>query len=121
MCPSTASLALSAQFATDHTADCCWRGINFAFTRRLAFQMSGTPLTCGYVLGRHEQIYDRHISCDDVHISYSAQPNSRNGDPGGVTWCVIEEVKSGDWSIGGQSLTTEDVHAMAQGDASQPA
>ena len=36
----------------------------------------------------------------------------------GVTWCVIEEVKSGDWAIGGQSLTTEAVHALAAG---QPA
>jgi 4-oxalocrotonate tautomerase len=36
----------------------------------------------------------------------------------GVTWCVIEEVKSGDWAIGGQSLTTESVHALAAG---QPA
>ena len=35
-----------------------------------------------------------------------------------VTWCVIEEVKSGDWAIGGQCLTTEAVHALAAG---QPA
>ena len=35
-----------------------------------------------------------------------------------VTWCVIEEVKSGDWAIGGQTLTTEAVHALA---ARQPA
>jgi 4-oxalocrotonate tautomerase len=33
----------------------------------------------------------------------------------GVTWVAIEEVKSGDWGIGGQSLTTEDVHALAAG------
>ena len=32
-----------------------------------------------------------------------------------VTWCVIEEVRSGDWAIGGQSLTTEDVKALAAG------
>lgn len=32
-----------------------------------------------------------------------------------VTWCVIEEVASGDWAIGGNSLTTEDVLALAQG------
>lgn len=30
-----------------------------------------------------------------------------------VTWVNIEEVKSGDWGIGGQPLTTEAVHAMA--------
>jgi 4-oxalocrotonate tautomerase len=33
----------------------------------------------------------------------------------GVTWCVLEEVKSGDWAIGGQCLTTEAVHALAAG------
>jgi 4-oxalocrotonate tautomerase len=32
-----------------------------------------------------------------------------------VTWVVVEEVKSGDWAIGGQSLTTEAVHALAVG------
>ena len=29
-------------------------------------------------------------------------------------------VKSGDWAIGGQSLTTEAVHALARGDVSVP-
>lgn len=31
----------------------------------------------------------------------------------GVTTVVIEEVKSGDWAIGGKTLSTEDVLAMA--------
>jgi 4-oxalocrotonate tautomerase len=35
----------------------------------------------------------------------------------GVTWCVVEEVESGDWGIGGQALTTADVHALALGKA----
>lgn len=30
----------------------------------------------------------------------------------GVTWVVLEEVHSGDWGIGGQGLTTADVHAL---------
>ena len=38
----------------------------------------------------------------------------------GVTWCVIEEVKSGDWAIGGRPVTTETVHALARGDMSLP-
>ena len=25
---------------------------------------------------------------------------------GGVTWCVVEEVESGDWGIGGNALAT---------------
>ncbi len=33
----------------------------------------------------------------------------------GVTWVIVEEVKSGDWGIGGQPLSTEDVHALAAG------
>jgi 4-oxalocrotonate tautomerase len=32
-----------------------------------------------------------------------------------VTWVVVEEVKSGDWGIGGQPLTTADVQALARG------
>ena len=32
-----------------------------------------------------------------------------------VTVCVVEEVASGDWGIGGQPYTTEDVLALARG------
>lgn len=32
-----------------------------------------------------------------------------------VTWVVIEEVKSGEWGIGGDALTTIDVKALAAG------
>lgn len=32
-----------------------------------------------------------------------------------VTWVVVEEVKSGQWAIGGQPLTTADVKALAAG------
>ena len=32
-----------------------------------------------------------------------------------VTTVIIEEVKSGDWGIGGKPLTTEDVKAQAAG------
>lgn len=34
-----------------------------------------------------------------------------------VTWCVVEEVKSGDWGIAGNTLTTNDVKALAAGEA----
>jgi len=30
-----------------------------------------------------------------------------------VTWVVIEELKGGDWPIGGRTLTSADVLAMA--------
>jgi 4-oxalocrotonate tautomerase len=34
-----------------------------------------------------------------------------------VTLCLVEEVESGDWGIGGKALTTADVHALARGKA----
>ena len=34
-----------------------------------------------------------------------------------LTWVVIEEVKSGDWGMGGKPLTTGDVKALAAGPA----
>ena len=33
----------------------------------------------------------------------------------GVTWVMIQEVRSGEWGIGGQPMTTADVHALAAG------
>ena len=35
-----------------------------------------------------------------------------------VTTVVIDETKSGDWSIGGRPLSTEDVRALAAGNGS---
>ena len=32
-----------------------------------------------------------------------------------VTWVIIEEVRSGEWGIGGQALTTDAVKAFASG------
>jgi 4-oxalocrotonate tautomerase len=32
-----------------------------------------------------------------------------------VTWVVVEEVRSGDWGIGGKALRTEHVKALAAG------
>jgi 4-oxalocrotonate tautomerase len=32
-----------------------------------------------------------------------------------VTWCLLEEVHSGDWAIAGNPLTTADVKALAAG------
>lgn len=29
-----------------------------------------------------------------------------------VTWMIIEDVRSGDWGIGGQAMTTEAVRAL---------
>ena len=35
----------------------------------------------------------------------------------GVTFVLIEDVKEGDWGIGGRALTADDVHRMQQGKA----
>ena len=32
-----------------------------------------------------------------------------------VTWVVIEDVRSGEWGIGGNAMTTEAVQALAAG------
>jgi len=32
-----------------------------------------------------------------------------------ATWCLIEEVASGEWGVGGQTLTVDDVRALASG------
>jgi 4-oxalocrotonate tautomerase len=32
-----------------------------------------------------------------------------------VTWVVVEEVKSGNWGVGGNALTTSDVRALMGG------
>jgi len=32
-----------------------------------------------------------------------------------VTWVGVEEVKSGEWGVGGNTLTTNDVKALAAG------
>jgi 4-oxalocrotonate tautomerase len=32
-----------------------------------------------------------------------------------VTWVIIEDVRSGEWGIGGQAMTTEQVKAIAAG------
>lgn len=35
----------------------------------------------------------------------------------GVTWVIVEEVRDGDWGIGGKCLTAGDVHALQGGTA----
>lgn len=38
----------------------------------------------------------------------------------GVTVVIVEEVRSGDWGIGGEPLTTEAVKALAAGQSPRP-
>jgi 4-oxalocrotonate tautomerase len=32
-----------------------------------------------------------------------------------VTWCLVEEITSGEWGVGGQTITADDVRALARG------
>ncbi len=34
-----------------------------------------------------------------------------------VTWVIIDDVKSGDWAVGGKPLNTADVKALASGNS----
>jgi 4-oxalocrotonate tautomerase len=36
-----------------------------------------------------------------------------------VTWCIVEEVTSGDWGIAGNPLSTQDVKDLAAGVAAR--
>ena len=36
-----------------------------------------------------------------------------------VTWVIVEEIKSGDWGIGGRPLTVADVQALAAGNSTR--
>ena len=37
-----------------------------------------------------------------------------------LTWCVVEEVASGAWGIGGDTVTADDVKALARATEVQP-
>jgi 4-oxalocrotonate tautomerase len=50
-----------------------------------------------------------------VHKLTDAMVSIEGENMRSVTWVVIEEVKSGDWGIGGKPLTTADVKALAAG------
>ena len=57
----------------------------------------------------HEQKQDMIRKLTDTMVSIEGE----NMRP--VTWVVVEEVKSGEWGIGGNPLTTEDVKNLAAG------
>lgn len=57
----------------------------------------------------HEQKQEMIRKLTDTMVSIEGE----NMRP--VTWVVIEEVKSGEWGVGGNPLTTSDVKALAAG------
>jgi 4-oxalocrotonate tautomerase len=50
-----------------------------------------------------------------VHKLTDAMVSIEGENMRSVTLVIVEEVKSGDWGIGGRSLTTVDVKALAIG------
>ena len=61
----------------------------------------------GVFTGEQKQEIIRKIT--DTMVSIEGE-NMR-----GVTWVVVEEVKTGDWGIAGNPLATADVVALAAG------
>lgn len=50
-----------------------------------------------------------------IRAVHDAMVSIEGENMAGVTWVIFEEVKSGDWSIGGQCLTAEDVKKIQAG------
>ena len=62
-----------------------------------------------------EGVFDDSQKRDIVTKLTDAMVEIEGENMRGVTWVVIEEVKSGQWAIGGNPLTTADVKALAAG------
>jgi 4-oxalocrotonate tautomerase len=62
-----------------------------------------------------EGVFDEGQKRDMVSKLTDAMVEVEGENMRGVTWVVIEEVKSGQWAIGGNPLTTADVRALAAG------
>jgi len=62
-----------------------------------------------------EGVFDDHQKKAIIETVTDAMVEVEGENMRPVTWVVVEEVKSGEWGIGGQALTTEAVHALAAG------
>ena len=62
-----------------------------------------------------EGVFDDHQKQEIIEKVTDAMVEVEGENMRPVTWVVVEEVKSGEWGIGGQALTTEAVHALAAG------
>jgi len=64
-----------------------------------------------------EGVFDESQKRDMIEKLTDAMVEIEGENMRGVTTVVVEEVKSGDWGIGGRPLTTADVKALAAGAA----
>lgn len=60
-----------------------------------------------------EGVFTETQKRDMVHKLTDAMVSIEGENMRPVTWVIVEEVKSGDWGIGGKALTTADVKALA--------
>jgi 4-oxalocrotonate tautomerase len=60
-------------------------------------------------------VFDDHQKREIIEKLTDAMVEVEGENMRPVTWVVVEEVKSGEWGIGGQPMTTEAVHALAAG------
>jgi 4-oxalocrotonate tautomerase len=76
-------------------------------TRRIAMPLVQVKLVEGVFSDVQKQEMIRKLT--DAMVSVEGEAMR------GVTWVIVEEVKSGSWGIGGKAVTTGDIQAMAGG------
>jgi 4-oxalocrotonate tautomerase len=62
-----------------------------------------------------ENVFSREQKREMIERLTDAMVEIEGENMRSVTWVTVEEVASGDWGIGGNSLTTEDVKALQSG------
>ncbi len=62
-----------------------------------------------------EGVFDRDAKREIIERLTDAMVAIEGENMRPVTWCIIEEIKSGDLGIAGSTLTTGHVHAYAAG------
>lgn len=60
-----------------------------------------------------ENVFSAHQQQDIIRSLTDAMVAIEGERMRPVTWCVVEEVRSGSWGIAGNPLTTADVRALA--------
>ena len=64
-----------------------------------------------------EGVFDAHQKRERVERLTETMVAIEGENMREVTWVVLEEVRSGDWGMGGKTVSTEDVKALAAGTA----
>ena len=62
----------------------------------------------------HPQGLRRRGKARDDRAAHRDDGGHRGKSMRGVTWVVIEEIKSGEWGLGGKALTTEAVREIKE-------